>query len=908
MNRFLIQLLFLGVFAIFGLKPISGFAQGRHGKSAELHNCPNNSKSAFPWEYINENNVKTWRFVVMNYYPDLFDQKKVESIGSAVEKFIATYFYPSWRVAVDIQYYVSPSETVIIRSGIDNIDAFNGPTPEVGTFIPVYLQDEFNLETIPDNFGTAVHGTVSGSPINGPDASFYTNQAVFTYGQIPYGTPFIVIPAGGIVTTGNGITAEILANKESGEGPTDFYQCLSLTLCHQIIEVLVNPTGAAYVGSGNPLGLGSVDEPRGYPNQIFYIKEAVTPFSQGNCNLFTYKNWTMPNFAYPAYFFPYNTSGVYDFLGRTNAPFKPYKGTQFFLYQEAVYGIADELQVGNYVSPVDDPCNVQFVLNGSIYDYEGWGLTEVDASLTSFAVQITDSVKRKICRSPMHEGRPAKKKYSYKAIDKVMASRVRHNGHQAKSHIAYAKQNDRVTAASIEGHKKASFNPKEPQLLPFQYVDACGDLVCRFRLINYIPEKLPPDQIDQAIPFLERHIESKYLPYYNIKVKVVGNDTIYSDADLPVFDGTFIPFFYLKASQFDLNKLGGLVIGGGATNVCNVPNVVAGPVISEYVLDPPALPLGNPYLMCSENNFLNYMGITTKMQEGSDFAPAAPGTFRLHFDEEALALDLRNNNIDLLYISELGTSPFPGVNNLSSPDGIAFLGGGRDALGPYWDFDIQALVANPQIGFTFLFQVVKQNDSSIISDEIVLLTDQIDALLLAGHGDLLVKLSHNNMGVFTSVTAHEMQELASDPNYATYIATSNPPVDGAILFSQYEASDPVERLNTLEPGTKKALAMNAFPIPAYFSASLRTNNYDNTGYIFRPLVPFSRQQIVYQQQGDALHVAWVLGPAPALLLNDIGSIFDGNTFYPPQNAGQSNVIANTPLSSIYEGLLENKNL
>ena len=247
-----------------------------------------------------------------------------------------------------------------------------------------------------------------------------------------------------------------------------------------------------------------------------------------------------------------------------------------------------------------------------------------------------------------------------------------------------------------------------------------------------------------------------------------------------------------------------------------------------------------------------------------------------------------------------------------SPAAIAFLGGGVDALGPYWDFDIQALVASPQLTFDFSFNIVKKNDNSIASDTIFLLTDQSAAIRAAGFGDVLVTLSYNNMSYFSNVSAHEMEELCVDPNYATFIATSNPPIDKAILFSQYEASDPVEGLATLQPGKTKALAMDAFPIPSYFSASLRTNNYDVTGYISRALVPYDRQQIIWQQQGDAIQVGSSNGPQPNLSLSTGGSIFDGGTFsYPIDQTttpGFSGPVVDSPLSSIYESLMESKNL
>ena len=46
----------------------------------------------------------------------------------------------------------------------------------------------------------------------------------------------------------------------------------------------------------------------------------------------------------------------------------------------------------------------------------------------------------------------------------------------------------------------------------------------------------------------------------------------------------------------------------------------------------------------------------------------------------------------------------------------------------------------------------------------------------------------NTFQIFSEYLAHEMMELAADPTYGDYILTSNPMVDGAALFSQYEAA------------------------------------------------------------------------------------------------------------------------
>ena len=156
-----------------------------------------------------------------------------------------------------------------------------------------------------------------------------------------------------------------------------------------------------------------------------------------------------------------------------------------------------------------------------------------------------------------------------------------------------------------------------------------------------------------------------------------------------------------------------------------------------------------------------------------------------------------------------------------------------------------------------------------------------------------------------------------DPNYATYLLTFNPAVDAAVLFSQREVSDEVEFFNNVATKNGVSIAVEGFVNPPYWIGYIRSNNYDDYGVVWRALVPECRQQVVFhfQNQPDTpfnpMHVGNVLGPiesafSPVFELEDNGSIFDPNAadFYPPQTPGTTAPIPATPLDTIYEALME----
>ena len=118
--------------------------------------------------------------------------------------------------------------------------------------------------------------------------------------------------------------------------------------------------------------------------------------------------------------------------------------------------------------------------------------------------------------------------------------------------------------------------------------------------------------------------------------------------------------------------------------------------------------------------------------------------------------------------------------------------------------------------------------------------------------------------------------------------------------------------------------MDCFPTPSYFVQNLRTNNYDNSSTIFAPLIPQSRQQIVFHiaqtdstQPFNPIHVGDTFGITESssgdLQLYDAGSIFDPNVFYPPYNIPSwknpiTTEINVSPLASIYNTLQTQNNI
>ena len=872
-------------------------------------------QSSYPWEYI-EDNVKTFKFVVMNFYTDIFNPYTVVDIAKTIESYVETAVFPSWRYKIKVEFFVPPSQQELIDAGVKGF--FVNALPQPGTFIPVILTDNYS-DNIPDNFATSVHGNVSASPTTGYNASLYIDGDSYTLtGPIPFGTPFIVIPAGS-AESGNGINGQVAANIESGQGPTDFYQALSLVLSQDIISTLIDPTAARYVISGNPLG-GSTGGPlppgtAAVTDQIFYLNDATAPFRYGTDNTLYHNNWTVSNFALPAYFFPYNNSGKYDYLSRTNAPLTPYKGSQFVVYQRFYassypQGTLSDLLVGTNVSPIDDPANVQLVEGGSIYDYEGWGMQDTaDLELAANEPNsTTDHRHGAVCELKTRKGK--KNLHKHKHIPTVTVSNIatgrNRNAVQFKQALKEANETGNVTVSTC-GQSASS------HLLPFQYVDSDGVVVTRVAIINYISHKLTPAVIETTMPVMEKYIKEQFLPYWNTRVELSNYTVLPGDVGLPVFDGSFMAFFLLNLDQFDLDKIGGIIIGGGAYNACNVPNVVSGPEASEFLkatadYSVPVLPLGNPYLICSESNFLGEVTVTTDVPGLGPFTalPTISSIF-IPTDFPIIAKGANANPINACSTLTNNLTGKIGVNRRTTCDSAVYPNNMANA---------------GAIAFLTVFDPGAQGFSAPGAE--------IWGATMGAEGEALITALNSNPNItltisapvaavsdvnaFTEIMTHEIEELSVDPSYGIYMMTFNPFVDSAVLFTQLETADQDERLTTVANIGSDAFAMASFATPAYFDAYLRSNNYDNIGVNWRALFPESRAQVMYHFESDPgqpfnpIHQGNVLGPVengfdPSLVLSDNGSIFNPNTYYPPQNAGTTTFVEDTPLNTIYEALM-----
>ncbi len=836
---------------------------------------------AYPWETVVDNK-QTFRFIIMNYFTDLFDQSQVEDVAHAAEKYINKYFFPSWRVQASVEFFVPPSMADLTAQFVIP-GTFVTSIPEPGTFVPVFLVDQFS-ENIDDNFATAVHGSVSGIVMNGYSHLVYLEDddtLTGPYPNLPFGTPWIIIPAGS-VASGNGINAAVYNNQLSGQGPTDFYQELALTLAHEMIEVMVNPTGLYYTIDGNPLGFGL---PEGSPTRNqFYLHEAVDPVSQGNDNIFLFCNWPMPNFVLPAYFFPFadvvsHGTARYDLLGHIHKPFQPYKGTQFVIYQDQVGGDLTELSVGEYESTVANPYTVTFTSFGSIYDYEGWVLTAEDEARMPLTDVVTAYGKPNAL-----DVKKSVKALSRKAGVQKLAAR------NAPKQKVQPRQRESMNIQYMTERDFACHELTKPYILPFQYIDDDGFLTQRYVIVNYLPVFLIPEQVDQAIPVMEQFIQENFLPYWNRKVDIIANFTVTTpDSPQPVYDGTFVPMFVIPDEFFDLNSFGAIAITAGAFNTNNNLNPYSGPRITDYWkpfngFTVPNLPLGNPYLIFPRHNIAGQVDVTARdpqtqaivagpfiaVPQGSadsaDLPVAAEGAI-------ADPIDACDPQTPGSMTGKIGLNIRIGCNSLVYPNNMADAGaiatltgwvGGPEGFGASGALVYGATMA--QADMETLMAAVENNPNVVIT---------IDNF----RGGL------TDIQTFTAVETHELMELLVDPTYGDFIVYSNPQQDRAVLFVQYETADSMERVNQMGTDGVHSYKMNPFPIPAYFVPNLRNNNYDSLGLMYRPMIPLSRDQILWQQEGGPTSIASTYGILEAteslLDFQNSGSIFNLHTFTPP---------------------------
>jgi hypothetical protein len=324
------------------------------------------------------------------------------------------------------------------------------------------------------------------------------------------------------------------------------------------------------------------------------------------------------------------------------------------------------------------------------------------------------------------------------------------------------------------------------------------------------------------------------------------------------------------------------------------------------------LPLANPYLLVSEVNFPGQVTITTDQAGVGPFVAAQTTSTIFPLNP---SYPIVNNGVVASPDINACTPLTPG--SMTGKIGINIRGPCNSAVYPQIMADAGAIAFITIFpgGAIQFFAGGSPIPGYTIGPEGQALIDAVNA-----NPNLVITINPpeptpTTVQIFTLVISHELQELASDPTYSDYIATSNPPIDQAILFSQYEVGDPVERLAVSFTQGKNTYSMQGIPLPSYFTQSLLFYSYDNYGTMVRPLVPTSRQQIVFQQQGQPLHVGNVLGITDAALsaldLSDNGSIFNRNTFYPPYATPSvpnpiESAIADGPLASIYANLQANQ--
>lgn len=901
-------------------------------------------QSSYPWESVVDG-IKAFTYILINTAPDVFSAVEVQTICAALTAYIKRYVYPSWRVAVQFQIYTPPSQTALSTAGITG-NAFIQALPLPGSYIPVVLIKEFGSQ-VPSAFATAIHGNVSGTAPTGYNASVYVDNDTLTIiGPFPYGTPFIVIPSGSTATS-NGVNALMASNQNTKQGPTDFWNAFSLLLSQQVIAVLLNPSAAGYVSSGNPLG-----NPHGGPlpsattcttQQLFLLKDATAPFQTGQENAIQHQGWTFTNFALPAYFMPHSAASQYDLLARTTGPFIPYKGTQFVIYQEDVRtssnpsGVLSDLQVGSYISHPISPGTIQFVSAGSIYTYAAWGM-QLPLTLSTQSLQDVLALPTGVRAA---KAREMTSKQPPIAVYKpghvlVFTNTIAHAGRSYSTAMLdglLAKGEPRVvktiqlragSASSSSGGPQAV--PTKPVLLPFQFVDEDGAVAVRITILNYIPSTLPPAQAAAALPLLQTYLRQVYLPYWNVK-PVLSYQTIATDANLPAFDGSFIPIFLLPATAFDTSKLGYLPIAGGVSIHSNVPNITAGPLISEY-LKPfgshgvPALPLGNPYVLIAETSFSGYVTITTSQPGLGPFIGIPTGATALIQPPPALPY----SNVGVAVPSSPATvMPLP-AGLMVGKIGICTRSGPSSSLVAIPDMEntgaVTTVFGSPSgAPYTVPGPSNQRYFSCMVS------TDACDALAAAvtANPDLVITIaptqpSSNDLATYTTLITHAAVQLATDPSSAQYVLTSNPTTDSVVVFSKLGSGDATEGLGTTasDVGTddgapRTAAKVSGFVLPSYFIPNLRTTSYDNSSTVAHPLIPISRQEtlIHVRHGGSTKHTgvspAQVLGLTeggfPDLVVSTSGAnVFDDSVYGHGQAPGTSIPVPKSLLASVYRRL------
>lgn len=883
---------------------------------------------SFPWEYVDKNNSKTWRFIIENRFPESFLPAELEKLRIAVKKYINTFYYPSWRkkVSILIDYLLTASD--LEEAAGDNHTQQMPQVLNPHEYIPIYFVEEFDV-SIPDGFGTSVHGGTTDSVANGVNALLYINglNQFADFSVIPPGTPWAVI-ARGSDDTKNGIVAEMKANITLGEGPKTFYDVLAHTVATNILEIMGNPGDHIHIANGDTLGLALEEGEVPYEN--FYRKELCAPFSFGNDNIKKFKGYSMPNFALPCYYHPYVDvlsaaktgipSAVYDICGNGSMPLIPYKGIQRIMRQEALDDASppavSDMFLASYISPNSDPENIQYVVGGSIYDYESWGFQLVASGIsvqqsrkTSNKVKAHHIAKKYGDDDGMGGRRPDahyfEKAYKRDPINPAERDGWRKNNQGGRNMRFGGPSEGNLTAADLAGVKaignslaagrklpaiavhshlrdgkrlaKASnsndrkkvgvprFDPCKPQLLPFQYIDDNDVLIQRYSFINYAPTKLPPTVIIQGIEAAITHNTKYYLPHWANGIEMTSY-TILSDADVPYFDGTFIPFFIVTPEMWNQETGAIGFIAGGAGNLNNVPDAFAGPTIDFYFsgtpdLAAPTIPLGCPFLVCSDRNFVGDCIVTTNVPDLGPFRAGVgvfqPTGFTLPFTAKGVVA----TPDDTCCVPPTGTT-----NGVPIAGNILIFGNdppcataGPTRYGNVNDSGCAASIAvsRYETGYPGFPSNLGQPYVSEPNQYMVGVDRPVGDALMAESAinpNLEITIGEARFpapeaaGVLTYILCHETSELNADANYATYILCGDPPSDRAVLFEQLEVGDPAEVNGgiTIKTSNGSTFTMEPEPRPAYFIPNLKFESYDHLGLCPNPMIPYSRQQCIGQ--------------------------------------------------------------
>jgi len=631
----------------------------------------------------------------------------------------------------------------------------------------------------------------------------------------------------------------------------------------------------------------------------------------------------MPNFALPSYFFPYadvlsKGKAVFDLKGNGRAPFVPYQGTQFVMYQEGISATEiTDLNVGQYVSYTKCPRDIFFIGGGSAYDYASWGYQLVKQADEAVKVDKRDVVFKTLRRGQGLkqiagvELREMANKLTVKIQLKTVSNGLFNGRKKTSAHVASFQPIGVAKPVFPLRHIvkcDRKFDPTKPQLLPFQYLNKDGFVTQRYAVINYSPGRMPPEFVDITLQQVLENIVEVFLPHWNIMADA-KNYTVLTQADVPKFDGTFIPFIITVPEQYRTDTAAVGFLAGGASDVCNVPDVISGPKIDFFLkatprFDIPDIPLGNPMVICSD---LNFHGFTVLTTDQPGIGPYQVGVAA--FEPSNVTFPITANGViatpdptccatptgtttglpiegNILIFTNnppcqtAGPQRFTEVNNSGCIASVAvrrFDGaapGFPSNLGlPYVDEPSQFMVGINLANGTELSDAINANPNMKLSiaKPIYPAPASVQALTL--------------------ILSHEFHELMGDPNYATFVATSDPPTDGAIVFAQIEAGDPMEAVDgPISIDADRNIRINESPPnQAYFLPYLKFKSYDNQGLCPRPLIPIARQQWV-------THVAPVEGVNQPLSPNNLLALessvpgalysvtsFTGNNIFDPSN-------------------------